>query len=100
MQQMAGVVPLHLRESARSAAGVEGHVPRYRVLDGVYRSVEVGMRDYKKLYEIVEYCKAFQSQFFEYLTDGIVGGDDTVMDMLEEYADWTEQGFTVWSESN
>lgn len=33
------------------------------------------MRDYKKLYEIVEYCKAFQSQFFEYLTDGIVGGD-------------------------
>lgn len=63
MQQMAGVVPLHLRESARSAAGAEGHVPRYRVLDGVYRSVEVGMRDYKKLYEIVEYCKAFQSQF-------------------------------------
>lgn len=48
MQQMAGVVPLHLRESARSAAGAEGHVPRYRVLDGVYRSVEVGMRDYQK----------------------------------------------------
>lgn len=58
------------------------------------------MRDYKRLYEIVEYCKAFQNQFFEYLTDGIVGGDDTVMDMLEEYADWTEQGFTAWSEDN
>lgn len=43
MRQMAGVVPLHMRESAQSAAGAEGYIPRYRVLDGVYRSVEVNM---------------------------------------------------------
>lgn len=58
MQQMAGVVPLHLRESARSAAGAEGHVPRYRVLDGVYRSVEVSMTQAE---EILKYMRDFGS---------------------------------------
>lgn len=58
MRQMAGVVSLHMRESARSAAGAEGHVPRYRVLDGVYRSVEVNMKQTER---ILQYMRDFGS---------------------------------------
>lgn len=63
------------------------------------------MRNYKRLYEIVDYCKEFKGWFFEYLTDGIVGGDETVMNLLEEYAEWSDrdqngQGFTAWSEND
>lgn len=58
MRQMAGVVPLYMRESAQSGSGAEGHVPRYCVLDGVYRSVEVNMTQAE---EILKYMRDFGS---------------------------------------
>lgn len=59
------------------------------------------MRDYRRLSEIVQYCKSFPEPFFEYLADSITANDEKVLDVLEEYADWSDQdgrGFSAWEE--
>lgn len=62
------------------------------------------MRDYRRLREIVQYCKSFQESFFEYLDDSITADDKKVLDILEEYADWSDheqdgRGFSAWEEN-
>ena len=57
------------------------------------------MRDYERIREIIQYCRAFPDWFFGYLLDS-VASDEKVMDVLEEYADWSDQdikGFSEWS---
>jgi len=62
------------------------------------------MRDYRRLGEIVQYCESFPEAFFEYLADCIVANDEKALDVLEEYADWSDQEqdgrcFSAWEEN-